>query len=178
MKKFYLILKILLILAALIALSYLVTTPDSEVILKRPWPDKTVYENVVITLERTQCYGTCPGYKLTIYGNGKVVYDGEKYVKVIGTQTAQISQDKVKEIVDEFYQADYFLLQDEYTEDITDMPATITSITIDGKTKEVLNRYGAPKKLADLENKIDEITNSKSWVDCPSHQFDKFGQCE
>lgn len=41
MKKFYLILKILLILAALIALGYLVTSPDSEVILKRPWLDKT-----------------------------------------------------------------------------------------------------------------------------------------
>ncbi len=37
MKKFYLILKILLILAALIALSYLVTIPDSEVMLKKPW---------------------------------------------------------------------------------------------------------------------------------------------
>ena len=37
MKKFYLILKILLILGALITLAYLVTPPDSEVILKRPW---------------------------------------------------------------------------------------------------------------------------------------------
>lgn len=41
MKKFYLILKILLILAVLITLGYLATTPDSEVILKRPWLDKT-----------------------------------------------------------------------------------------------------------------------------------------
>lgn len=37
MKRFYLILKILLILAILIAVSYLATTPNSEVILKRPW---------------------------------------------------------------------------------------------------------------------------------------------
>jgi len=41
MKKFCLILKILLILVALIALAYLVTPPDSEVILKRPWLKKT-----------------------------------------------------------------------------------------------------------------------------------------
>ena len=37
MKKIYLIFKILLILVALIAVAYLVTPPDSEVILKRPW---------------------------------------------------------------------------------------------------------------------------------------------
>ncbi len=37
MKKFYLILKILLILVILIAVAYLVTLTDSEVILKKPW---------------------------------------------------------------------------------------------------------------------------------------------
>ncbi|MEK7131360.1 MAG: hypothetical protein AAB797_01310 [Patescibacteria group bacterium] len=41
MKKLYLVLKILIILAALIAVGYLATTPDSEVILKRPWFEKT-----------------------------------------------------------------------------------------------------------------------------------------
>jgi len=37
MKRLYLILKILIILAILIAAAYLVTTPESEVILKKPW---------------------------------------------------------------------------------------------------------------------------------------------
>ena len=41
MKKSYFILKILIILAALIAVGYLATTPDSEVILKRPWLEKS-----------------------------------------------------------------------------------------------------------------------------------------
>ena len=37
MKKFYLVLKILPILAVLIVLAYLVTHGDSEVILEKPW---------------------------------------------------------------------------------------------------------------------------------------------
>ncbi|KKU33349.1 MAG: hypothetical protein UX48_C0048G0007 [Candidatus Azambacteria bacterium GW2011_GWB1_46_27] len=37
MKKFYLVLKILPILAVLIVLAYLVTPGDSEVILEKPW---------------------------------------------------------------------------------------------------------------------------------------------
>ena len=41
MNKLYLILKILIILAILIAVGYLVTTPDSEVILKKPWLEKS-----------------------------------------------------------------------------------------------------------------------------------------
>jgi len=127
-------------------------------------PKPTEYPNVVITIERTPCFGTCPDYKMTINGDGRVVYEGESFVKITGTQTTQLSQDKIKQLVDEFHQVDYFSLKDEYTAHITDLPTTITSITIDGKTKKVVNYYGAPKKLGELENKIDEITNSKNWV--------------
>jgi len=40
MKKLYLILKILLVLGVLVAVAYLVTPPDDEVIIKRPWLTK------------------------------------------------------------------------------------------------------------------------------------------
>jgi len=46
MKKIYLIFKILLILVALIAVAYLVTPPDSDVILKRPWLAKEGILNI------------------------------------------------------------------------------------------------------------------------------------
>jgi len=124
----------------------------------------TEYKNVVITLERTACYGTCPDYRLTIYGDGRIVYEGKKFVEVTGLQTAQLSQDKIKQLINEFSRIDYFSLKDEYTESVPDLPTTITSITINGKAKKVVNYHGAPKKLDELENKIDEITNSKSWV--------------
>lgn len=127
-------------------------------------PKPAEFSDVVITLERTACFGTCPVYKLTIYGDGRVVYEGERFVNVTGTQNSQISQEKIKELVDEFYAINYFALKDKYDAPITDMPTTITSITIGGKTKKVVNYYGAPKKLDELENKIDEITDSKKWV--------------
>ena len=46
MKKIYLIFKILLILVALIAVAYVATPPDSEVILKRPWLAKEGILNI------------------------------------------------------------------------------------------------------------------------------------
>lgn len=124
-----------------------------------------MFSDVVITLERTGCYGTCPVYKLSISGDGEVIYEGTGFVNITGTQTSQISQDEIKELVDEFYNVNYFTLKDKYDAPIKDVPTTITSITIEGKTKKVVNYYGAPKKLDELENKIDEITNSKQWIE-------------
>ena len=124
----------------------------------------TDLEDVVITIERGACFGPSPVYSLTIYGNGTVIYEGEMWVNVTGKQISQISQDKVKELVDEFYRIDYFSLKDRYEEPVTDLPSTTTSITINGKTKSVYNYLGAPRKLVELENKIDEITNSNKWI--------------
>ena len=128
-------------------------------------PKPTELGDVAITLERTACFGQCPAYKLTIFGEGKVVYEGTSFVNATGTQASQISQDKIKELVGEFYQIGYFALKDKYDAPITDLPTTITSITLGGRTKKVVNYHGAPKKLVELENKIDKITDSKKWVE-------------
>jgi len=37
-----------------------------------------------VTLRRTPCYGWCPGYALTVHGDGRVDYDGGSYVDVRG----------------------------------------------------------------------------------------------
>lgn len=64
----------------------------------------------------------------------------------------------------EFYRIDYFSLNDGYNYYVTDHPTTITSITIAGKTKKIINYYGAPKKLDELEDKIDIIADTNRWI--------------
>ncbi|MFC2045340.1 DUF6438 domain-containing protein [Chloroflexota bacterium] len=125
-------------------------------------------EDVMITLERTVCFGACPVYKLTIYGDGTVIYEGIEFVKIEGTVTSTINEDKIRQLVSAFREIDYSSLNDSYEEFMaTDMPYAITSITIDGKTKTVRHYHGdfsAPEELTQLENKIDEIVSSDQWV--------------
>jgi hypothetical protein len=127
--------------------------------------DPTPPRDVVITMERTVCYGACPAYRLTIYGNGRIVYEGKKNVKVEGTRTGHISKRQVRELVAEFERIKFFDLEDEYIAPATDLPSTTTSITLEGRKKSIEN-YGwlAPQELADLEMKIDKTTNSVRWV--------------
>ena len=131
-------------------------------------PTPTNLDEVVITLERTVCFGTCPEYKLTIYGNGTVEYEGKRFVKIEGKRTIAISEEKIRQLFSEFKKIDYFSLNDSYEEFMaTDMPSAFTSLTVDGKTKTVRHYHGdfsAPKELTDLENKIDEIVNSNQWI--------------
>jgi hypothetical protein len=125
-------------------------------------------KDAVISLERTLCFGNCPAYKLTVYGNGAVIFEGKSAVRVKGKAEGAISQDQFKQLVSEFDKADYLSLHDSYTEtSYTDYPYAATSITVDGKTKSVRHYFGdtnAPARLTTLEDKIDEIVNSDQWI--------------
>jgi hypothetical protein len=119
---------------------------------------------VVITIERTACYGACPVYSLEITGDGTVTYQGRQFVRVIGKATATIPPEAVQQLVAEFERIHYFDLQNIYTAHITDLPTTTTSIRIGERFKKVVDRYGGPDELEKLEDRIDEVAGSDRWV--------------
>lgn len=125
---------------------------------------KINYDNSKITLERTACFGYCPVYSVSVDSAGNVIYNGQANVKLKGLHEASISKEKYRELVDEFYRIGYFGFYDNYTQLVSDLPTTITSITINGKTKQVKNYSSPPKGLKELENKIDEITTAQIWI--------------
>ena len=130
-------------------------------------PTENVFSDLVITMERTACHGTCPIYKLAIRGDGTVTYEGQDFVQVQGQQTASLSPAQIQELVSAFEQASFFTLMDYTHVNTTDSPTVITSITLNGQSKTVNHYYGdssAPQALFDLESKIDEITNSNQWT--------------
>lgn len=124
---------------------------------------------VLITIERGACYGSCPIYSAKIAGDGTVVYNGVENVKVKGEKQFKIPAEKVRELIKAFENINYFALKDKYETDergmrIADLPPVTTSISINGKSKKIVHLYGAPKELKDLENKIDEAAGLKEFI--------------
>ncbi len=137
---------------------------------------QNVPQDTLITLERTECYGTCPSYKVTISADGTVTFEGCRFVKQVGHAKSNISQQQLQGLVSAFEKINYFSLRDRY-EDYhdgckqwwTDSPTAITSIRINGKTKSVRHYYGCGgvdelDYLKDLEQAIDTAVNSAQWV--------------
>lgn len=124
--------------------------------------------DVALTLSRTPCFGTCPVYSVTVYTDGTVVYEGTDFVTVTGTQTTNIDPETVQELVNGFQDAGYFDWNDEYTHmDVTDSPYVMTSVTVDGNTKEINHYHGdtsAPLALSYLENWVDYVLNTARWT--------------
>ena len=129
-------------------------------------------KDLVISLERTGCYGNCASYKLTIYGDGRVEYEGDKNVKVTNKKQGHLQPGDLKKILAAFDKANYFSIKP-YTYETctctlcTDMPSAITEIRAKGTSHRVEHYYGcrcAPKELWELEESIDRVAGSEQWT--------------
>lgn len=130
----------------------------------------------VITLERTGCYGPCPVYKLKIYEDGAVKYEGYEYVKQKGKAEAQITKEALDKLIGAFEEIDYFKLNESYDSEgkhcpqiWTDHPTATTSLNWKDKKKTVRHYHGCRgnpvlDQLTALEDKIDEIVNTQRWI--------------
>ena len=84
-------------------------------------------DSMIIKLTRGGA-GIGPDYSLTIYGNGKVIYDGVENVKVKGVVESSIDNNKVISLLSEFKESGFFSLNDTYSiEDSITRPYNVVS---------------------------------------------------
>jgi ankyrin repeat protein len=133
-----------------------------------PFPQIHNWDSVKIILSRTGCYGTCRSYSVEVHGDGTVLYNGGSFVAITGSHRASISGDGVSKIVEAFRTADYFSLKDKYIWGATDLPTYKTSISIDGRMKEVVDyggqHVGMPENVSSLEEAIDLFSGVERWT--------------
>jgi len=133
-----------------------------------PFPKVKSLKSVKITLQRTECFGSCPAYSVEVHGDGTVDYEGKSSVAFTGHHRGSIPQGNVLELLNIFRTADYFSLDDEYRMSVTDNPTYITSIQVDGKRKQVTDyvglEIGMPQAVSDLENEIDRLSEAARWI--------------
>ena len=132
------------------------------------------WESFSVVLERTACFGTCPVYTVTVRGSGLVEYVGSYNVEVIGSRSARIGSDEVRNLVQAFNSVNFLSLRDRYSEGCTDMPTAIISISFDGRTNQVSNYFGGCEgetsgpqvALNRLARQIDTTAGTVRWIKC------------
>jgi ankyrin repeat protein len=142
--------------------------PEKLPKIHRDFPHTGSGNGVVMTLERTGCFGTCPGYSVEIHGDGTVKYTGKSYVVVTGEHRDHISAEQVSELIDAFRAANYFSLEDSYSYPVTDNPTYLTSFRVDQVEKHVHDyvgdEAGMPEAVSELEAMIDRVADTKKWI--------------
>jgi len=142
--------------------------PELKPLWHTAFPTVHDWKSVVITLDRTGCLGTCPSYRVELHGDGTVLYDGRSFIAIEGRHRGTVPDENVRELVNQFRDADYYSLRNEYVLGVTDAPTYETSITIDGRLKKVKDyeglQMGMPMAVSDLEISIDHLADTERWT--------------
>ena len=79
-----------------------------------------------------------------------------------------MNPDEVRNLARRFVAADFYSMESEYRDNVTDNPTYILSIAIDGRTKRVEDYVGAwegmPGVISDLEQEVDKFAHTERWI--------------
>lgn len=118
----------------------------------------------VLTFQRTPCHGTCPTYKAAIYADGRVEYEGERFVNRIGKHTLRLPATTVNQMLAEAKRINFNKLRNRYAGDTYDLPSTIITVQPVGQpAKSVYAMEDIPANLQGyieyLNKQIDPLAN-------------------
>lgn len=149
----------------------------------RPLPDVPPNE-VQIGLQRTACFGSCPDYKVDVYGDGRVVYQGRDFVDVIGKHVYRIPPERVAQLVKSMRAKDIWSLRTKYRALITDSPTALLTLRFGKQAHDMVDYVGSlvgmPKAVEDFEDEIDKVSGASDFVNLSQEtvarlEAEKFG---
>ena len=115
---------------------------------KKPAPTEA---GPVITFERTACFGTCPSYVMQAYADGRVAYEGRRFVSMEGKKDLKLPAATVADMLQQAKNAHFETFEQQYSSGATDVPSTIVTIRQpDGTFKKVTVEGNPPENVREL----------------------------
>nr|HEX4317125.1 DUF6438 domain-containing protein [Kofleriaceae bacterium] len=123
---------------------------------------------LLASLERTACFGSCPIYKISVFRDGAIEWEGTQYVKILGKAVGRATPAQLQQLRAAFAKAGYSMMRASYEQAmVTDQPTMVVAFA-DGPSVKTVKHYGgdsnAPPSLYELETSIDTILNTEQWI--------------
>jgi len=108
----------------------------------------------IFTLNTTSCMGPCPVFKLSLYGDKKLVFEGKENTALRGEHETFLTDEQFDSLLGIIDGADWLNLEDEYKSKMLDLPTQNFTYNRNGITKSVI-RYGAgPESISNMSDVI------------------------
>lgn len=131
-----------------------------------------------IEMSRGPCFGACPMYRVIIGGDGRVRFEGDRFVDSTGVHRTTVPAAEVAALFAYANSIGFFALPSDITpanEAVcggywTDMPSAEVTIEWAVRAHTVSDYHGCPKapeSLRRLEQRIDAVAGTSRWIGGP-----------
>lgn len=106
-----------------------------------------------LSLRMTGCYGTCPAYKVTLRGDGRVVWRGDEFVDVRQKRVSSVPEGQIQQLRDAFVQYDILAISQDDLDDACQQRVTCQSraqlsVTVGGEQFTLKHDHGCSQPEA------------------------------
>lgn len=138
------------------------SAPDTVVlVVEKPQEPK---DSLVISFDKTPCFGRCPTYKVKVYASGFATYEGLNFSERMGLYSTRFTPEQIDKIYQAAKEIGYFNLKSEYNDPlVTDLPSTISRIHYNGEDKRIMARMNVPEKLKIFHENLAVSLLEKDW---------------
>jgi hypothetical protein len=126
-------------------------------------------KNLLLRLERTLCFGSCPDYVVEVDSDGALRYQGNLYVLTAGKSSGHLAPTTIAELRDAIDNAHFADTPVKCCDclDSTDAPSAMITVA-DGRPPKTIDDYhgceATPKSIRELEDAIDRIIGIEKWI--------------
>jgi len=114
------------------------------------------------SIRKTECFGDCPVYEVSIDEKGNVVYNGLKYVNEVGERKFALTEKELKKFKEALAKSDFSTYEKVYDNpELMDLPSTY--ITFDGKQTQIRLWKDIPKDLINVHEFVDGLLYNKKF---------------
>ncbi|MBK8389597.1 MAG: hypothetical protein IPL23_10115 [Saprospiraceae bacterium] len=118
---------------------------------------------VFASIQRGPCFGKCPVYSMQVYTDGRLVYEGTRFAKKLGTYHKTLTATELKELDKVIKSANFFTFDSIYESEIPDLSG-ITIYHSNGKEqKSVFGKENRPPALMQIQYALERIVESDGW---------------
>lgn len=126
-------------------------------------PSEPILATDSVTLSRSGCYGTCPSYEVTLFGDGRVRWKGDGFVEVVGERSYQIEPNIAEKVLQRFRSPEVLGLCSDYSQSVTDSPSSLTDIAVSNARKTIHDyASSSPAWFRQLQTEIDSAAQTHS----------------
>ncbi len=122
---------------------------------------------IEIILDRSACFGTCPDYQV-ILNNESIEFDGKAHIAAFGKHYAKMDKAELRKLAQKFIDHEFYSMNNLFHSNRTDMSYNRLTISIDGKSKTVVDYLGEevwmPHIVNELENDVDTFAQTDVWI--------------
>ena len=123
---------------------------------------------IAVTLKRSDCYGPCPAYSVTVHADGRVDYDGWLNVDVLGKHHFSIPSAEAAALIENLRRRDIWSMAGNWVGFGFDAPTYTTTIKLGKQTRTLKNFFGKeigmPQAVEDTEKDIDATARATDFI--------------